>query len=96
VEIVQVLAYGLLLGGVYALLASGVTLIFGVLDVVNVAQGAFLVFSALFTWQIWNMFGFEPLLLIPVNGALMFIIGWGIYRGMVMRVAPQGPGMTVC
>lgn len=89
------LAYGLLLGGVYALLASGVTLIFGVLDVVNVAQGAFLVFSALFTWQIWNMFGFEPLLLIPVNGALMFIIGWGIYRGMVMRVAPQGPGMTV-
>ena len=48
-QIVQVLAYGLLIGGIYALLASGVTLIFGVLDVVNVAQGAFLVFSALFT-----------------------------------------------
>ncbi|MDO8310029.1 MAG: branched-chain amino acid ABC transporter permease [Actinomycetota bacterium] len=94
-EFVQVIAFGLLLGGVYALLASGVTLIFGVLDVVNVAQGAFLVFSALFTWQIWDMLGFEPLLLIPVNGALMFILGWAIYRGMVIRVAPQGPGMTV-
>ncbi|MBI1350608.1 MAG: branched-chain amino acid ABC transporter permease [Actinomycetales bacterium] len=94
-EIVQVLAFGLLLGGVYALLASGVTLIFGVLDVVNVAQGAFLVFSALFTWQIWDAFGVEPLLLIPVMGFLMGVLGWGIYRGMVMRVAPQGPGMTV-
>ena len=94
-QLVQVLAYGLLLGGVYALLASGVTLIFGVLDVVNVAQGAFLVFSALFTWQVWNTFGFEPLLLIPVNAAIMFLIGWGIYKGMVRRVAPQGPSMTV-
>jgi len=95
VQIVQVLAYGILLGGIYALLASGVTLIFGVLDVVNVAQGAFLVFSALFTWQIWDMFGIEPLLLIPVMGAMMGLIGWAIYRGMLIRVAPQGPGMTV-
>lgn len=94
-QIVQVLAYGILLGGIYALLASGVTLIFGVLDVVNVAQGAFLVFSALFTWQIWSMFGIEPLLLIPVMAALMGAIGWAIYRGMLVRVAPQGPGMTV-
>ena len=52
--ILQVLVYAVLIGGIYALLASGVTLIFGVLDVVNVAQGAFLVFSALLTWQIWS------------------------------------------
>ncbi len=94
-QIVQVLAYGILLGGMYALLASGVTLIFGVLDVVNVAQGAFLVMSALFTWQVWSVTGIEPLLLIPVNAALLFVIGWIIYRGMVARVAPQGPSMTV-
>jgi branched-chain amino acid transport system permease protein len=66
VQLVQVIAFGVLLGGVYALLASGVTLIFGVLDVVNVAQGSFLVFSALFTWQIWDLLGLEPLLLVPV------------------------------
>jgi branched-chain amino acid transport system permease protein len=83
------------MGGVYALLASGVTLIFGVLDVVNVAQGSFLVFSALFTWQIWDMFGIEPLLLVPVMGLLMGLLGWAIYRGLLVRVAPQGPGMTV-
>lgn len=94
-EIVQVLALGILMGGVYALLASGVTLIFGVLDVVNVAQGSFLVFSALFTWQIWDLFGIEPLLLIPVMALVMGAMGWLIYRGMVVRVTPQGPGMTV-
>lgn len=94
-DLVQVIAFGVLLGGVYALLASGVTLIFGVLDVVNVAQGSFLVFSALFTWQIWDLLGLEPLLLVPVMGLLMFVIGWAIYRGLLVRVAPQGPGMTV-
>lgn len=94
-DLVQVIAFGVLIGGVYALLASGVTLIFGVLDVVNVAQGSFLVFSALFTWQIWSVTGLEPLLLVPVMGLLMFGIGWAIYRGLLVRVAPQGPGMTV-
>jgi len=95
VEFIQVLAFGVLMGGVYALLASGVTLIFGVLDVVNVAQGSFLVFSALFTWQVWDMLGLEPLLLVPVMGIVMGLVGWVIYRGLVIRVAPQGPGMTV-
>lgn len=94
-EFAQVLAFGILMGGVYALLASGVTLIFGVLDVVNVAQGSFLVFSALFTWQVWDILGLEPLLLVPVMGLLMGVLGWLIYRGLVIRVAPQGPGMTV-
>ena len=93
--ILQVLVYAVLIGGIYALLASGVTLIFGVLDVVNVAQGAFLVFSALLTWQIWSWTGIEPLLLIPVMGVLLGAIGWAIYRGMLVRVIPQGPGMTV-
>jgi len=78
VEIVQVLALGLLMGGVYALLASGVTLIFGVLDVVNVAQGSFLVFSALFTWQVWDLLGIEPLLLIPVVGLAVGLRGWAV------------------
>jgi branched-chain amino acid transport system permease protein len=53
-ELIQVLIYGLLLGGVYALLSSGLSLIFGVLDIVNVSQGAYLVASAFVTWRIWE------------------------------------------
>jgi len=44
---------------------------------------------------VWDLFGLEPLLLVPVMGLVMGLLGWLIYRGLVIRVAPQGPGMTV-
>ena len=49
-QLAQTIILGLLIGGVYALLASGLTLIFGVMDVVNVAQGALIILSAFLTW----------------------------------------------
>ena len=94
-EIIQVLSFGLLLGGLYSLLSSGLALIFGVLDIVNVAQGAFLVSGAFLTWQIWESTGIEPILLIPVVALLWFGLGIVIYRTLFVRVAPQGPSMTV-
>jgi len=71
-ELIQVLIYGLLLGGVYALLSSGLSLIFGVLDIVNVSQGAYLVASAFVTWRIWESTGIEPLLLLPLISIVWF------------------------
>ena len=94
-ELIQVLIYGLLLGGVYALLSSGLSLIFGVLDIVNVSQGAYLVASAFVTWRIWESTGIEPLLLLPLISIVWFFLGLAIYRGLFARVAPQGPSMTV-
>ena len=94
-QILQVVMFGLLLGGVYALLSSGLSLIFGVLDVVNVAQGAFLVSGAFLTWKIWKLTGIEPLLLLPLVTLLWFGLGILIFRGLFARVAPQGPSMTV-
>jgi branched-chain amino acid transport system permease protein len=91
----QVVIFGLLLGGVYALLSSGLTLIFGVLDVVNVAQGAFLISGAFFTWQVWKLSGIEPLLLLPVVTIIWFGLGILIFKGLFARVAAQGPSMTV-
>mgnify|MGYP003288281365 CR=1 FL=1 len=52
-QLAQTIILGLLIGGVYALLASGLTLIFGVMDVVNVAQGALIILSAFLTWALW-------------------------------------------
>lgn len=91
----QVVMFGLLLGGVYALLSSGLTLIFGVLDIVNVAQGAFLVAGAFFTWKIWIVTGIEPLLLLPIVTLVWFGLGILLFRGLFARVSKQGPSMTV-
>lgn len=91
----QVVMFGLLLGGVYALLSSGLTLIFGVLDIVNVAQGAFLISGAFLTWKIWSLTGIEPLLLLPLVTIAWFGLGILLFKGLFARVAPQGPSMTV-
>lgn len=93
--LLQVLMFGILLGGVYALLSSGLTLIFGVLDIVNVAQGAFLVAGAFFTWKMWIVTGIEPLLLLPVVTLVWFGLGILLFRGLFARVSKQGPSMTV-
>ena len=94
-ELVQALALGVLIGGVYALLASGLTLIFGVLHVVNVAHGAFLVLCAMFTWWLWRETGVDPVLASVVTTPLMFGFGLVVYRLLIVRVAGAAPAMSV-
>jgi branched-chain amino acid transport system permease protein len=94
-QLVQTVLLGLLIGGVYALMASGLTLIFGVLGIVNVAHGAFLVLAALLTWRVWSLTGLDPLLLTLLTTPLMFALGWVVYRGMVARVRTAPAAMTV-
>jgi branched-chain amino acid transport system permease protein len=78
-QLIQTIVLGLLLGGVYALLASGLTLIFGVMDVINVAQGALIILAAFISWAVWNETGLDPLLGALVTTPAMFLIGLGIY-----------------
>ena len=60
-KLVEAIILGLLIGGVYALMASGLTLIFGVMNVINVAHGAFLILSAFLTYSLWTATGLDPL-----------------------------------
>ena len=66
-ELLQTLSLGLLLGGVYALAASGLTLIFGVMRVINIAHGAFLVLASFITYTLWDVAGIDPLLAILIT-----------------------------
>ena len=61
-EFLQTLVLGLLVGGVYALIASGLTLIFGVMRIINIAHGAFLILAAFLTFTLWSATGIDPLL----------------------------------
>jgi branched-chain amino acid transport system permease protein len=85
-EFVQAVILGLLIGGVYALMASGLTLIFGVMNVINVAHGAFLVFSAFLTYSVWTATGLDPLLAIVITTPAMFGFGWLLYGGSIRRI----------
>ena len=85
-QFVQTIVLGLLIGGTYALLASGLTLIFGVMRVINIAHGAFLILAAFLTYSIWRATGLDPLLSVFFTTPLMFGFGWLLYTTAVERV----------
>jgi branched-chain amino acid transport system permease protein len=73
--IIQAVILGLLTGGVYALMASGQTLIFGIMKVVNLAQGALVVAAAYLTYSLFTRFGVDPFLAIFITTPLLFGLG---------------------
>lgn len=93
--LLQSLALGLLLGGVYALAASGLTLIFGVMRVINIAHGAFLVLAAFITYTLWDVLGIDPLLAIVITTPVVFAIGWATYKVVVSPVRSAPMASTV-
>jgi branched-chain amino acid transport system permease protein len=73
--LIQGILLGVLTAGVYALMASGQTLIFGIMKVVNLAQGAMVILGAYLAYQLFTSYGIDPLLAIPVTTLVMFILG---------------------
>jgi branched-chain amino acid transport system permease protein len=73
--LIQGILLGVLTAGVYALMASGQTLIFGIMKVVNLAQGAMVILGAYLAYQLFTSYGIDPLLAIPVTTVVMFILG---------------------
>jgi len=90
-QFAQNVVLGLLLGGVYALVASGLTLIFGVMKVINIAHGAFLVLASFISYTLWSALGIDPLLGILVTSPIIFAAGWLTYKVAVepIRTAPM-------
>ena len=78
---------GLLTGGVYALLALGLTLIYGVLHIVNFAHGSLLMVAMFGAWLLADRFGLDPYLALPLMVAAMFGFGWLLYAGVIGRVS---------
>jgi branched-chain amino acid transport system permease protein len=94
-QFLQTIILGLLIGGVYALLAAGLTLIFGVMNVINVAHGAFLIFAAFITWSLWDATGLDPLVSILFTTPLMFGFGWLLYNATIRPIRKAPPSASV-
>ncbi len=77
---VQACILGILIGGVYALMASGLTLIFGIMRVINVAQGAMVVLGAYLSYSLFTSLHIDPFVSILVIAPLMFGLGVTIHR----------------
>ena len=87
--LVQAIILGVLTGGVYALMASGQTLIFGIMKVVNLAQAAFVVLAAYLTYSLFTLTGMDPFLSILITTPLLFALGVAI-QWTLLRVAAPG------
>jgi len=94
-QLIQALVLGVLIGGVYALMASGLALVFGVMRIINIAQGAFLIMVAMFTWWLWKHTGIDPILASVITTPLMFGFGWLVYKYLISRIRDQSPSMSV-
>ena len=84
--LIQTIILGLLIGGVYALMSSGLTLIFGVMRVINVAHGAFLILAAYSTYWLFQLTGLDPIISIALTAPLLFGLGWLIQRYILSRI----------
>jgi branched-chain amino acid transport system permease protein len=84
--IIQSLASGLLMGLLYGLIAAGLALIFGLMDVVNFAHGEFLMLAMYVTFFLFAFFAIDPLLAAPLVAAALFVFGAVVYL-LVVRFA---------
>ena len=89
-QLVQQIVNGLLIGFIYSLIAIGLTLIWGVMNIVNFAHGDFLMLGMFTSFWLYTLYGVDPLFSIPVCTVLLFILGLLIYRYIVSKVM-KGP-----
>jgi branched-chain amino acid transport system permease protein len=76
---------GLLIGAIFALAAYGLALVWGVMNVKNLAQGDFIMIGGYLTWSLGN-WGIHPLFGVPLAFVLLWVIGWVLYRTAISKV----------
>ncbi len=91
VTVLDVIIGGLLMGGIYALIAVGLSLQYGVARVLNVSHGEFIMLGAFITWSLYTLFGVNPLVSLAVCGPAALIIGFLLHRTLFthLRVSSE-------
>lgn len=85
----QILANGIVLGALYACIAVGFSLVWGVLNVINMLHGSFIILGGYIAFFGQVHLGIHPFLSIPIAGAALFILGYAIQRGLINEVVSQ-------
>ena len=91
----ELIASGLITGGIYALVALGLNLQYGLMRILNIAHGEFLMVGAYLTWMAHTALGLSPLLMVPVSFVLMFAVGVVIHCLCFRRLNRTSPNLDI-
>ena len=91
--LLQTLASGVLIGLIYALVAIGLTLIFGVMDIVNFSHGEFLMFGMYASFWLFALYALDPIVTLPLTALLLFGLGALVYK-LVIRKITDAPMLS--
>ena len=87
----QTLVNGLFVGGIYSLVSVGLTLIYGVMLIMNFAHGEFLMLGMYVAYAFFTLFNLDPYVSLPLSAAVVFLIGVVIQKGLIQRVLKAHP-----
>ncbi len=82
----QILVNGVLQGGLYAVMALGLALVWGVLNIVNLAHGSFIMLGGYASWYLYRYASIDPFLGLPLTAIVMFAFGYVLQRGLLNLV----------
>ena len=91
----ELIASGLITGGVYALVALGLNLQYGLMRILNIAHGEFLMLGAFMTWAAQESLGISPLVMLPLSFALLMLLGLAIHFLFFARLTRTSPNLDV-
>jgi branched-chain amino acid transport system permease protein len=91
----ELIVSGLITGGIYALVGLGLNLQYGLMRILNIAHGEFLMIGAFLTWMAHSAWGISPLLMLPVSFGLLMALGMLIHRLTFKRLAATSPNVDV-
>lgn len=84
--LLQTLASGILIGLIYALVAVGLTMIFGVMDIVNFAHGEFLMLGMYASFWMFSLYALDPMFTLPLTVLMLFAFGVLLYKIIIRRI----------
>ena len=91
--VAQDLVNGILAGGIFAVVALGFSLVWGIMNIINLAHGAFIMLGAYTTYQLVTSFGLDPFVTLPMSFVALFVLGYLIQRLLINWVA-RAPILT--
>lgn len=91
----ELIASGLITGGIYALVALGLNLQYGLMRILNIAHGEFLMVGAFLTWMMQTQFGLHPLFMVPVSFAILMALGVAIHWLCFRRLNATSPNLDI-